>query len=155
MPANGPYSAYLLDALGATAEPLNHVQSAYFGHLARTLKADGIPAGLCGEGADSLFGLGLSNDIHDARVLRRLLPSAGLRKLVKGVAGVLGRGRLAALCRLADQIDDFTDLEHPINRVAAFTDHEATERCGVQALADTLIQKFDVETRFFPDPNPI
>lgn len=33
--------------------------------------------------------------------------------------------------------------------------HEATERCGVQALAAALTQKFDVEARFFPDPNPI
>ena len=55
-PADGPYAAYLLDALATTGEPLNHVQSAYFGHLARAMHTDGVSAGLCGEGADSLFG---------------------------------------------------------------------------------------------------
>lgn len=33
--------------------------------------------------------------------------------------------------------------------------HEATERLGVQALADVLAKKFNIVTRFFPDPNPI
>lgn len=33
--------------------------------------------------------------------------------------------------------------------------HEATERLGVQALAALLEERFDVQTRFFPDPNPI
>lgn len=33
--------------------------------------------------------------------------------------------------------------------------HEATERLGVQALADLLKQRFQIETRFFSDPNPI
>ncbi|MDI3340659.1 MAG: Nif3-like dinuclear metal center hexameric protein [Sphaerobacter sp.] len=33
--------------------------------------------------------------------------------------------------------------------------HEATERLGVQALAEVLEQEFGVETRFLPDPNPV
>jgi len=33
--------------------------------------------------------------------------------------------------------------------------HEATERLGVQALAEVLRGRFGVETRFIPDPNPI
>ncbi len=33
--------------------------------------------------------------------------------------------------------------------------HEATERLGVQALADLLTATFQIETRFFSDPNPI
>lgn len=33
--------------------------------------------------------------------------------------------------------------------------HEATERFGVQALANEIHQKFGIETRFFPDPNPV
>ncbi|CAN5718832.1 Nif3-like dinuclear metal center hexameric protein [soil metagenome] len=43
--------------------------------------------------------------------------------------------------------------EHGIVGIAA--GHEATERTGVQALASELEQRFDVETRFFVDPNPI
>lgn len=33
--------------------------------------------------------------------------------------------------------------------------HEATERLGVQALARELAERFDLETTFIPDPNPI
>ena len=33
--------------------------------------------------------------------------------------------------------------------------HEATERLGVQALAGRLREHFDVQTRYFHDPNPI
>jgi dinuclear metal center YbgI/SA1388 family protein len=33
--------------------------------------------------------------------------------------------------------------------------HEATERLGVQALTTALVERFDIETRFFSDPNPI
>ncbi len=33
--------------------------------------------------------------------------------------------------------------------------HEATERLGIQALGALLARDFDVETRFFGDPNPI
>ncbi|MFO0842179.1 MAG: asparagine synthase-related protein [Gemmataceae bacterium] len=50
VPADERYETYLLDALATTAEPLNHVQSAYFGHLARAMRDDGVRAGLCGEG---------------------------------------------------------------------------------------------------------
>ena len=101
MPADGPYAGYLLDALAATGEPLNHVQSAYFGHLARAMTADGVPAGLCGEGADSLFGLGLANQLHNAgaaappaaragRCGGWPAPLAGLARLRRGCAARSG-----------------------------------------------------------------
>src|SRR5262249_55817420 len=131
-----PYSSYLSDALATTAEPLNHVQSAYFGHLARAMHADGIRAGLCGEGADSLFGLGLANQFHNARVLRRLLPGALPRRLAGAVSAVLGLPRVAAARRLATHLDAFAALHHPVNRVAAFADWPAVEACfGTSAVA--------------------
>jgi asparagine synthase (glutamine-hydrolysing) len=136
VPADGPYMQYLVDALASTGEPLNHVQSAYFGHLARAMHADGVKAGLCGEGADSLFGLGLANKIHNARLLRRLLPAAVLRSLAGVVVGVLGHSLLADTCRLANHIDDFNDLHHPINRIAAFADWRAVEECFGAAAID-------------------
>lgn len=129
VPADGPYQAYLLDALATTGEPLNHVQSAYFGHLARAMKADGVTAGLCGEGADSLFGLGMAEQIHNADLMRRYLPGRSLRSLAAGVASFVGRDRVAAACRLADCLDDFADLRHPVNHVATFTDWAAVESC--------------------------
>jgi hypothetical protein len=45
------------------------------------------------------------------------------------VAGLLGLERTAATLRLANRVDDFADLEHPVNRVAAFTDWSAAEAC--------------------------
>jgi putative NIF3 family GTP cyclohydrolase 1 type 2 len=33
--------------------------------------------------------------------------------------------------------------------------HEATERLGVQTLAEELAARFDPATHFIPDPNPI
>jgi len=129
VPADGPYRDYLLDSLASTAEPPNHVQSAYFGHLARAMRAGGATAGLCGEGADSLFGLGLANQVHNARTLRRLLPSRWLRSLAGATSRALGWDGLARTCRLANGLDDFADLRHPVNQVAAFTDWEAAEAC--------------------------
>jgi asparagine synthase (glutamine-hydrolysing) len=125
--ADGPYADYLLDAVASTGEPLNHVQSAYFGHLARAMHADGCGAALCGEGADSLFGVGLANQIHNARILRRLLPLAPARSLAALASGLLGWERLRATCRLANRIDDLADPQHPVNQVAVFADPAAVE----------------------------
>jgi asparagine synthase (glutamine-hydrolysing) len=132
-PADGPYEAYLLDALATTGEPLNHVQSAYFGHLARSLRSSGISAGLCGEGADSLFGVGLANQVHNARVIRRAVPGNLLRSIAGAVTGLFGASRLAATCRLANHVDDFTYPGHPVNNVAVFTDWPAVEACFGEA----------------------
>jgi asparagine synthase (glutamine-hydrolysing) len=135
-PADGPYADYLLDALAGSGEPLNHVQSAYFGHLARAMSADGVQAGLCGEGADSLFGLGLANQVQNARVARRLLPGPALRAAAGAAAGLLGWDRVRATCELAGRVDDFDWLGHPVNRVAAFADWAAVEACfGAGAVA--------------------
>ncbi|MFO0930459.1 MAG: asparagine synthase-related protein [Gemmataceae bacterium] len=129
VPADGPYQSYLLDALATTGEPLNHVQSAYFGHLARAMQAGNQTAGLCGEGADSLFGLGLGNQIQNADVVRRTVPGAWLRQAVAGVAGLAGFDRLAYTFRLADRVHDAAWPEHPINRVARFADVAAVQAC--------------------------
>jgi asparagine synthase (glutamine-hydrolysing) len=147
--ADGPYADYLLDALATTAEPPNHVQSAYFGHLARAMRADGTSAGLCGEGADSLFGLGLANQLHNACVLRRLLPLAPLRRFASVAARGLGWSRLAATCRLADHIEDLGDLDHPVNRVAVFADWPAVEACfGASAVTAAALDRRRLLDRF-------
>jgi asparagine synthase (glutamine-hydrolysing) len=136
VPADDPYAVYLLDALATTAEPPNHVQSAYFGYLARFMVGQGVRSGLCGEGADSLFGLGLANQLHNAGVLRRLVPLRGLRQGGVLLSDGFGWTRLAATFRLADRTSDFAYLRHPVNQVAAFADWEAVELCfGARAVA--------------------
>lgn len=141
-PANDPYAVYLLDALESTAEPPNHVQSAYFGRLARMMIQHGVSSGLCGEGADSLFGLGLANQLHNASVLRRLLPSSWLRRGGAVVSDLFGWTNLAATFRLANHWNDFSYLQHPVNQAAVFTDWAAVETCfGARAAADAAAQR--------------
>jgi asparagine synthase (glutamine-hydrolysing) len=142
VPANDPYAGYLLDALRATAEPPNHVQSAYFGHLARAMVESGAVSGLCGEGADSLFGLGLANQLHNATVLRRLVPSTWLRRGGAVVSDLLRWTNLAATFRLANHLNDFDYLQHPVNRVAAFADWQAVEACfGARAAEQAAAER--------------
>lgn len=142
VPANDPYAIYLLDALATSAEPPNHVQSAYFGHLARIMVEQGADSGLCGEGADSLFGLGLANQLHNAGVARRLVPLHGLREGVAFLSDRLGWSRLAATLRLAGRMSDFTHLDHPVNRVAAFADWGAVEACfGTRLVTEAAAQR--------------
>jgi asparagine synthase (glutamine-hydrolysing) len=142
VPADGPYADYLLDAVATTGEPLNHVQSAYFGHLARAIRTEGGSAALCGEGADSLFGLVLANQIHNASVVRRFLPFGPVRSLAAGAAAGLGWDRLGVTCRLANYIDDMTHLQHPVNEVAVFTDRAAVEACfGASSVASACAER--------------
>jgi asparagine synthase (glutamine-hydrolysing) len=136
-PADGPYIGYLTETLQATAEPLNHVQSAYFGTLARQMAEDGVRAGLCGEGADSLFGVGLANKLQNAAVVEKVLPIPPLRRLAAGAAGLLGWDSLRRTLDRAGKRYDETDPDHPINQVACFTDRKIALRCfGEQAIRD-------------------
>jgi asparagine synthetase B (glutamine-hydrolysing) len=136
VPANDPYADYLLDTLASTGEPPNHVQTAYFGHLARAMIRQGVSSGLNGYGADALFGLGLSKQLHNAALLRRLVPMEWLRQGGAWLSDCLGWTNLAATFRLAGRIHDWAYLRHPVNRTVAFTDWEAVTACfGTSAVA--------------------
>ena len=137
VPADGNYAAYLTDLLASTGEPPNHVQSAYFGHLAREMVGRGFTAGICGEGADSLFGLGLAGHLTIADSVRSFVPLRPLRHLGAAVASLAGHEEAAEAIRLADCLDDHADPLHPLNRVAAFTDRNAVAACfGAGAVTD-------------------
>jgi asparagine synthase (glutamine-hydrolysing) len=139
IPADDPYAGYLVETLASTGEPPNHVQSAYFGHLARELAARGVTAGLCGEGADSLFGLGLANQVHNARFLARRVPTRLLRRVGGVLSQAIGWDRLAHTFWFADHLGDFADLRHPVNKVAVFADLPAVSACfGEGAVAGAL-----------------
>jgi asparagine synthase (glutamine-hydrolysing) len=156
IPTDEPYAVYLLDALASTAEPPNHVQSAYFGHLARAMVGQGASAGLCGEGADSLFGLGLANRLHYAGVFRRLLPLRPLRSGAALLADLLRRDLLASTLRLANTLNDFSDLAHPVNRVASFADWPAAEACfGRSAVAGAAADRRALLDRYAIPPDPM
>jgi asparagine synthase (glutamine-hydrolysing) len=156
VPADGLYFRYLLDTLSATGEPPNHVQSAYFGLLARTMVASGHATGLCGEGADSLFGLGLAGELHAATRMRSLFPLRSLRQLAGSVAGWLGRPRWREACRRADRMDDYADLTHPVNRVASFTEWDLVGDCfGADAVAAAAARRRELLDRFAVAQTPL
>ena len=85
-----------MDTIAATGEPPNHVQTAYFGQLARAMAARGATAGLCGEGADSLFGVTSMYLVQNAAVLRRLLPLGPARRWGARLAARVGWQRLGS-----------------------------------------------------------
>jgi asparagine synthase (glutamine-hydrolysing) len=142
VPADGLYAGYLVETLSATGESPNHVQTAYFPGLARAMVGQDVSAGLCGEGADSLFGVGLASAIHEAELARRALPSRSLRGAAAGLCRALGMERLAAALRLSNSLNDFTDLEHPVNQAASFADWQAVRACfGEDAVANAAAQR--------------
>jgi asparagine synthase (glutamine-hydrolysing) len=135
--ADDGYATYLTDLLATTGEPPNHVQSAYFGHLAREMVGRGYTAGVCGEGADSLFGLGLAGHLTIAAAVRSFVPLRPLRRLGRAVVALAGRDEVADAIRLADSLEDYAHPQHPLNQVAAFTDRDAVAACfGAGAVAD-------------------
>jgi asparagine synthase (glutamine-hydrolysing) len=150
-----PYPEYLLETIAATAEPPNHVQTAYFGSLAREMAARGATTGLCGEGADSLFGVSSATRVQYAQVFKRLLPLRGLRGAVGRLASAVGWQRLHDCAWLADRLGDFDDLRHPVNQVAVFTDWEAVHACfgaGKVAAAAAYRRAMLTDYRVAADP---
>lgn len=137
--ADEPYAGYLIDTLATTGEPPNHAMTVYFGHLARTMTAEGMPAGLCGEGADSLFGMGLADTLHTARWIRRLLPLRSFRRLGGSLARAAGCECLPEAFDVAEFVDDPEHWEHPFNRAAVFADWDAVQACfGEDGVAGAL-----------------
>ena len=122
IPANGSIASYLIETIARTGEVPNHVQSCYFGLLGRSLVAAGVRTALCGEGADSLFGSDTATTLHNAWLLRTLLPSKTGRRLAQTLAKLARRQGLQDSFRLANSYDDLAWLAHPINEHAVFTD---------------------------------
>lgn len=131
-----PIADCLTETIAGTGEPTNHVQTGYFRFLARQLAARGVDASICGEGADSLFGVGSTVTVQMAMLVRRLLPARPFREIGATLAQIAGHPRLPAICRLASQLDDVSALDHPLNEVAVFTNLDSVNTCfGAAAVA--------------------
>lgn len=142
VPADAPYITYLHDTLGSTGEPPNHVFAAYLGRLARAMRGHGFAAGVCGEGADSLFGNTAIDMMHKAGTLRALLPFDGLRRAACSVSAGLGWRRLHEHLWLARHLHDLNHPAHPANRVAVFADEPAVRACfGEGAVEAALAER--------------
>ncbi|MFM7149298.1 MAG: asparagine synthase-related protein, partial [Gemmataceae bacterium] len=156
IPADQPYSHYLRDAISLTGEPPNHVQSAYFGHLARIMVREGCDTGICGEGADSLFGLGLANQFHNAETLRWMLPSRMGRRLGGKLCELLGFDSLSYTFDLSNRKTDYSWLHHPVNRVATFTHLQSVIGCfGEGAVMKALEQRRELLDQYDVPDDPM
>ncbi|MBY0528420.1 MAG: asparagine synthase [Gemmataceae bacterium] len=137
VPADGPYIDYLIDTVRETGEPPNHVMSCYFGALGRDLRSAGVQAALCGEGADSLFGVTGGVALQRAQWLRKCLPAKLLLGLLANMAEGLRCRRISEYARLAEHIDDYSFTDHPANWCATFTDLPSVRDCfGKRAFED-------------------
>ena len=116
-------------ALRNLGEMPNHVQSFYFPSLAKQMKQRGTSAGLCGEGADGLFGTDDMCFVIKASRIARKIPVRFLRHSAALAAQLLGKPYRAASIRFADHLDDLSYWQHPINRNAAFTDWDNVASC--------------------------
>jgi asparagine synthase (glutamine-hydrolysing) len=145
VPVTGPFADYLVDTVAALGEPPHHVQTCYFGTLAAALRRHGVDAGLCGQGADALFGLGSAAALDTARLIRSLTPIPALRRLASALGRVPGLGGLREYCRLADVLDDPSNLAHPLNQVGAWTDWDAVTQCfGNDGVARATAERRDL-----------
>ncbi len=114
------------------------------------------PAGLCGEGADSLFGVGPASALHEADFARRWSPGKALRSAAGATCGALGLGRLAGVFRLANRLNDLTDLQHPVNQIASFADWEATRDVfGAAAVAEAAASRRALLDRLAVPTSPL
>src|SRR5262249_6590021 len=145
VPVAGPFANYLVDTVATLGEPPHHVQTCYFGTLAAALRRHGVDAGLCGQGADALFGLGSAGILDTARVVHALTPFPALRRLASALGSLPGLGSLREYCRLADVFDDPAHLTHPLNQVGAWTDWDAVTDCfGPDGVAGATAERRDL-----------
>lgn len=125
----------------------------------------GEPLGVIGERMDGETLEGLSRGLttltgREPTIVGGLEPGTGVRRV--GFLSGSGYGSLeearAYGCRalVTGDIREPTMSEARELEIAVIAaGHEATERLGVQALARELAARFDLETPFISDPNPI
>jgi hypothetical protein len=138
---DGPLGDHLITALQAAGEPLD-LPSAFCRPLAQHLVACGTSGAICSRGASALFGLEKANQIHQAILLRKLVPGRLVRKSAANIFGALGWAWLANICRLVDKLEDENSLRHPVNLVSSCDDRVALESCfGPEAIADAAYER--------------
>ena len=151
VPADGHYADYLLDQVAATGEPPNHVQSAYFGHLARVADRARRPRRPVRRRGGQPVRRRPGQPGPQRPRRQALVPLRPLRSVAAAASDLLGLERVAATFRLANGLYDFSGIEHPVNRVACFADLPAVAACFgrasiLEAAADrrALLDRLDV-----------
>lgn len=137
--SDGLSSDQMHTSLSQTGEMPNHVQSFYFSLLAETMATSGISAGLCGEGADGLFGSDLADLLYYANNQKYRLRSSCLRSVAATMASMIGKHNWASVLELSNHISNPSWMRHPLNTAAAFTDWDSVTACfGRDVLARAM-----------------
>jgi dinuclear metal center YbgI/SA1388 family protein len=132
---------------------------------ARFAEVNGRPLGVVGERTPGLS-VQLLHETLEAELDRppTVVGAVGSDALLERVGFLSGSGysAIAEAREAGCQALVTGDLREPsmaeareLGLVVIAAGHEATERFGVMALAAELQSTFSIETRFFPDPNPI
>jgi asparagine synthase (glutamine-hydrolysing) len=127
--ADRPYAGYLLDAIRSTGEPPNHAQAVYYPVLGQGMLEHGIEFGICGQGADSLFGCPLGDLVFKSERLAKVFPIPAMRSWLAGLADRLGKGYLAWALRFAGEETNFAHPLHPVNHADTFTHWPSVTAC--------------------------
>lgn len=137
-----PYACLLQDTIAASAEPPNHVQTAYFKRFAAHLARQRYAAAVCGQAADSLFGIPLTSRLQCARIVRSVLRSDKVLAVVRHLLSLTCRENVIDVLWIAQNWERLRWRLHPVNRVAVFTDWAAVEACfGRSAIDDALLER--------------
>ncbi|MEI8371253.1 MAG: asparagine synthase-related protein [Planctomycetota bacterium] len=137
------------ETLSAVGEMPNHVQSFYFGPLAKAMAENGIAAGLCGEGADGLFGNSEGDALLSARKLYNRFPTSALRVLGSLASQCMGHAYAAYCFRLSNRLNNATDFVHPVNSTAAFTDWDLVSACfGSHSAVEAFRYRREILSRY-------
>lgn len=131
----------------------------------RFAEIGGEPLGVVGECSPAMSLADLRAQVKQATDREPLLLHNGTREATFSRVGFLtGSGysaledALAAGCQalVTGDVREPTMAEARELGITVFAaGHEATERFGVQALAEEISARFDIKTRYFHDPNPV
>lgn len=127
--AGEAYPDSLQAQISATGEPPNHVQTAYVAQLARFVKSLGFSAGICGMGADSLFGTECSARLARALRLQRVPGLMILRPCLAALAALLRKPAWRDVFHVLGRTSDYASPYHPVNRIAVFADMPTLGAC--------------------------
>ncbi len=117
----------LQEQIRGTGELPNHLQSVYFSGCAAAIRNAGRHSGLCGEGADGLFGGDGSRVLLRARTMYKCLPNRLLRAISSRAFEFCRLPYWSQAAKVSEILWDTTCNRHPINEISVFSDTMATE----------------------------
>jgi asparagine synthase (glutamine-hydrolysing) len=154
--ADRPYSEYFLDAIRSTGEPPNHAQAVYYPLLGQGMLKNGIDFGICGQGADALFGCPLGDLLFKSEKIASVMPNFTMRAWLARMADRLGKEYLAWALRLVGEESNFAHPLHPVNHADTFTHWPSVTACfGKYSIERASASRRELLERYQTRNNPL